>query len=136
MNTHNLFLWRNDKTYPAIIKRYPYDQATDSDILLELIIHRIDKAIFFYFLVYGSSDPNFCILEKNKKFIFDFFYFLRCKKTARFKKKLNIKKNNKNCMILHFKNAEMTILSFLHFYSVKSFLLFFFSPIQKCFRLN
>ena len=28
------------------------------------------------------------------------------------------KKNNKNCMILHCKNAEMTIiLSFLHFYS-------------------
>ena len=23
------------------------------------------KAIFFYFLVYGSSYPNFCILEKN-----------------------------------------------------------------------
>ena len=32
------------------------------------------------------------------------------------------KKNNKNCMILHCKNAEMTIiLSFLHFYSVKSY---------------
>ena len=32
------------------------------------------------------------------------------------------KKNNKHCMILHRKNAEMTIiiLSFLHFYSVKS----------------
>ena len=31
-------------------------------------------------------------------------------------------KNNKNCMILHCKNAEMTILlSFLHFYSVKSY---------------
>ena len=28
-------------------------------------------------------------------------------------------KNNKNCMILHCINAEMTILSFLHFYSVK-----------------
>ena len=42
-------------------------------------------------------------------------------------------------MILHCKNAEMTILmSFLHFYSVKiiQFLLFFFSPIQICFRLN
>ena len=38
-------------------------------------------------------------------------------------------KNNKNCMILHCKNAEMTIkLSFLHFYSVKSynFCYFFF----------
>ena len=31
------------------------------------------------------------------------------------------KNNNKNCMILHCKNAEMTILSFLHFYSVKSY---------------
>ena len=43
----------------------------------------------------------------------------------------NIKKKyNKNCMILHCKNAEMTIiLSFLHFYSVKSynFCYFFFS---------
>ena len=46
-------------------------------------------------------------------------------------------KNNKNCMILHCKNAEMTIsLSFLHFYSVKSYnFCYFFSPIQ-CFRLN
>ena len=36
------------------------------------------------------------------------------------------------CMILHCKNAEMTILlSFLHFYSVKSYNFFFiFSPIQ------
>ena len=78
--------------------------------------------------------------SKKKKFISDFFYFLRCKKTARFKpKNLNIKKINKKCMILHCKNAEMTILhcknaevtisSFLHFYSVKSynFCLFFFS---------
>ena len=32
------------------------------------------------------------------------------------------KKKKKNCMILHCKNAEMTIiLSFLHFYSVKSY---------------
>ena len=62
------------------------------------------------------------------------------------------KKNNKNCMILHCKNAEMTILcmilhcknaemtillSFLHFYSVKSYnFCYFFSPIQICFRLN
>ena len=40
------------------------------------------------------------------------------------------KNNNKNCMILHCKNAEMTIiLSFLHFYSVKSynFCYFFFN---------
>ena len=38
-----------------------------------------------------------------------------------------IKKNNKNCMILHCKNAEM-ILSFLHFYSVKlyNFFIYFF----------
>ena len=42
-------------------------------------------------------------------------------------------------MILQCKNAEMTILlSFLHFYSVKSynFCLFVFSPIQIFFRLN
>ena len=32
------------------------------------------------------------------------------------------RKKKKNCMILHCKNAEMTIiLSFLHFYSVKSY---------------
>ena len=81
------------------------------------------KAIFFfYFLVYGSSDTKFCILENNKKFIFDFFYFLRCKKLPGLKKKYFQKKNNKNCMILQCKNAEMTILlSFLHFYSVKSY---------------
>ena len=37
------------------------------------------------------------------------------------------KKTNKNCMILHCKNAEMTIiLSFLHFYSVKSYNLCYF----------
>ena len=37
------------------------------------------------------------------------------------------KQTNKNCMILHCKNAEMTIiLSFLHFYSVKSYNFFFF----------
>ena len=89
-----------------------------------------DKAIFFYFFVHGSSDPNFCILEKNYNFIFDFFYFLQCTKLQDLKKKKNIKKNNKNCMILHCKNAEMTILlSFLHFYRVKSynFCYFFFS---------
>ena len=39
-----------------------------------------EKAIFFYFLVYGSSDPNFCILEKKKKYIFDFFIFSDVKK--------------------------------------------------------
>ena len=44
------------------------------------------KQFFFYFLVYGSSDPNFCILEE--KIIFDFFYFfLRCKKLPDLKKK-------------------------------------------------
>ena len=44
----------------------------------------------------------------------------------------------KKCMILHCKNAEMTILlSFLHFYSVKSYnFCYFFSPIQICFRSN
>ena len=43
-------------------------------------------------------------------------------------------------MILHGKNAEMTILlSFLHFCRVKSYnFCYFFSPIQihVCFRLN
>ena len=40
------------------------------------------------------------------------------------------KKKDKNCMILHCKNAEndnkTIILSFLHFYSVKSYNFFFF----------
>ena len=41
-------------------------------------------------------------------------------------------------MILHCKNAEMTILlSFLHLYRVKSYnFCYFFSSIQICFRLN
>ena len=41
-------------------------------------------------------------------------------------------------MILHCKNAEMTIfLSFLHLYGVKSYnFYYFFSSIQICFRLN
>ena len=34
------------------------------------------RQFFFYFLVYGSSDPNFCILEKKKKKLFlTFFIF-------------------------------------------------------------
>ena len=33
------------------------------------------RRFFFYFLVYGSYVPNFCILEKNENFIFDFFLF-------------------------------------------------------------
>ena len=38
--------------------------------------------------------------------------------------------DNKNCMILHCKNAEMTIiLSFLHFYSVKSYNIVIFLKI-------
>ena len=82
------------------------------------------RRFFFYFLVYRSSDPNFCILEKNENFIFDFFYFLRCKNLPDLKKKKNIKKNNKNCMILHFKNAEIS--AFLQC-KIVQFLLFFFS---------
>ena len=40
-------------------------------------------------------------------------------------------------MILHCKNAEMTILlSFLHFYSVKSYNFFFFFFFENIFFLN
>ena len=41
-------------------------------------------------------------------------------------------------MILHCKNAEMTIIVISAFLQCKiiQFLLFFFSPIQICFRLN
>ena len=28
------------------------------------------RRVFFYFLIYGFSDPNFCILEKKSKFYF------------------------------------------------------------------
>ena len=47
-----------------------------------------------------------------------------------------LKKNNKNGMILHCKNAEMTIIVISAFLQCKiiQFLLFF-SPIQICFRL-
>ena len=87
----------------------------------------------FFFISWFTGPPTqiFCILEKNKNFTFYFFYFLRCKKLPDLKKKKKkiLKKNNKNCLILHCKNAEMTILlSFLHFNSVKSynFCYFFF----------
>ena len=41
-------------------------------------------------------------------------------------KKIFGSEKKKNCMIIHCKNAEMTIkLSFLHFYSVKSYNFFF-----------
>ena len=43
---------------------------------------------FFFFLVYGSSDPNFCILEKKKLFLT--FLFSPMLKTARFKKKIKM----------------------------------------------
>ena len=90
-------------------------------------IHKgLARAIFFYFLVYGSSDPNFCILEKIKILFLTFFIFCYVK-DARFKK-LKIKKNNKNCMILHCKNAEMTIIVISAFLQCKiiQFLLNFF----------
>ena len=96
--------------------------------LLIKIIELMPEAIFFYFLVYGSSDPNFCILEKNKKIIFDFFYFLRCKKLPDLKKIIKIfKKKNKNCMILHCKNAEMTIIFFFFFF----FFFFFYCGLTS-----
>ena len=66
---------------------------------ISYIMYALVRQIFFYFLVYGSSDPNFGILEKKKIFS-TFFLFSPMKKTARFKKNiLNIKKKiNKNCM--------------------------------------
>ena len=100
---------------------------------------QLPKAIFFLFLGLQILLPKFLHFRKKKN-IFDFFYVLRCKKTARFKKKkFNIKKkkNNKNCLILHGKNAEMTVVisAFLQC-KIIQFLLFLFSPIQICFRLN
>ena len=75
-----------------------------------------------FFFISWFTDPQTQIFAFKKKiyiYIFDLFYFLRCKKLPDLKeKKKFFKKNNKNCMILHCKNAEMTILSFLHFYSV------------------
>ena len=77
------------------------------------------RRFFFLFLGLRILRLKFLhFLKKNQNFIFDFFF----KKLPDLKKKKNIKKNNKNCMILNCKNAEMTIiLSFLHFYSVKSY---------------
>ena len=69
------------------------------------------KAIFFYFLVYGSSDPKFLHFRKKIKIIFTFFIFSDVKKLPDLKKKYFQKNNNKNCMILHCKNAEMTIIN-------------------------
>ena len=57
-----------------------------------LLIAQVHKAIFFYFLVYGSSDPNFCILEKKIKLFLTFFIFSDVKKCQFKKKKINIKK--------------------------------------------
>ena len=38
------------------------------------------KRFFFYFLVYGSSDPNFCILEKKNILFLTFLIFSDVKK--------------------------------------------------------
>ena len=45
-----------------------------------------------------------------------------------------LKKNNKNCMILHCKIAEIVISAFLQCKIIQFLLIFF--PIQICFRLN
>ena len=96
------------------------------------------KILFFcirqFFFISWFTDPptqkiflTFFIFSDVKKLPDLIFFFFKYSK-----------KNNKNCMILHCKNAEMTIvLSFLHFYSVKSYnFCYFFSLIQICFRLN
>ena len=72
--------------------------------------------IFFQNIKVGGGKKIKIKITKNVFFLFN----------LKHRRKEN---NNKNCMILHCKNAEMTIiLSFLHFYSVKSynFYLFFF----------
>ena len=38
------------------------------------------RRILFYFLVYGSSDPNFWILEKKNNIFLTFFIFSDLKK--------------------------------------------------------
>ena len=69
--------------------------------------------------------PTQIAFRKKKKFIFDFFYFLRCKNLQDLNKKLNITKNNENSMILHYINV---ISAFLQC-KIIQFLLFFFSLI-------
>ena len=98
---------------------YLYFQAVHKEI--SKIICSLLIRPFFLFLGLRILRPKFLHLKKKIYiYIFDFFYFLRYKKLPDLKKKKYLKKNNKNCMILHCKNAEMTILlSFLHFYSVK-----------------
>ena len=103
------------------------------------VCHSIVRRFFFYFLVYRSSDPNFCILEKNFFLFLTFFIFSDVKKLPDLKKQTKmLKKHNKNCMILHCKNAEMTILlSFLHFYNVKSYnFCYFFSSDPNTFQIK
>ena len=66
--------------------------------------------------------------EKNKKKITKNFFLFNLKHIW-----IGGKKNNKKFMILHCKYAEMTILlSFLHFYSVKSYnFCYFFLTFKK-----
>ena len=44
------------------------------DPVCELLCVKTNKAIFFLFLVYGSSDPNFCILEKKNNLFLTFLF--------------------------------------------------------------
>ena len=86
----------------AIMCKFHENLRIESSFLIGLVlcdpVEKNIRQLFFYFLVYGSSDPNFCILEK-KKVIFDFFYLLRCKKLPDLKKKLNCKKKKKKKII-------------------------------------
>ena len=89
-----------------------------------------------FFFISWFTDPLtqiFAFKKKKKKKN----HFLQCKKLPDLKRKKYFQKNNKNCMILHCKNAEMTIVisAFLQC-KIIHFLLFFFSPIQIFFRLN
>ena len=68
------------------------------------------KHFFFYFLVYGSSDVNFCILEKKKKKILLTFF---------------ISSDVKNCQIFYF-FLNIAISAFL-LCKIIQFLLFFYS---------
>ena len=86
------------------------------------------KAIFFFISWFTDPPTQIFAFFKNKN-IFDLFYFLQCKKLPHLKKNYFQKKNNKNCMILHCKKAEMTIIivisAFLQCKIIQFFFFFF-----------
>ena len=100
------------------LDRIPHqDSILNHNTIYHVIQER--KALFFLILGLLIFFQNIKDLRrkknKNKNYLNFFLFNLKHIWTGE-------KNTNKNCMILHCKIAEMTIiLSFLHFYSVKSY---------------